>query len=87
MNEGAAGLLRESAIFPALIADRRLALEVAVIQSLAEALVAKLRSRDPLSERVHATKLEAGAAAISGVVQALLLRLRPGTRLGPTTAR
>jgi squalene synthase HpnC len=74
LNDGCADLLRQSAIFPGIIADRRLALEVAVIQSLAESLVRKLRTRDPLSERVHATKLEALAAAGSGILNALIRR-------------
>jgi squalene synthase HpnC len=81
LNEGCAGLLRESAVFPRMIADRRLALEVAVIQSLAESLVGKLRTRDPLSERVHATKPEALIAAGSGIVKALIQRAgRSGAR-------
>ncbi len=74
LNEGCARLLRESAVFPVIIADGRLALEVAVIQSLAEKLVAMLRTCDPLSERVHATKPEALVAAGSGIVKTLLQR-------------
>ena len=74
LNEGCAGLLRESSVFPAIIADRRLALEVAVIQSLAESLVRKLRAQDPLSGRVHATKPEALYAAGVGIVRAILQR-------------
>jgi hydroxysqualene synthase len=76
VNEGSADLLRQSAVFSGLIADTRLALEVAVIQSLAESLVGKLRSRDPLSERVHATKPEAAALALAGIVRGLLSRRR-----------
>ncbi len=49
-------LLDQSAPFSASIRDVRLALEVAVIQALARRLVAMLRTRDPLSERVHLTK-------------------------------
>jgi hypothetical protein len=45
-----------------------------VIQSLAEKLVGMLRTRDPLSERVHATKPEALVAAGSGVAKTLLQR-------------
>ena len=47
------GLLATSRAFAGAIHDRRLALEVAIIQRLAEDLVQKLRQRDPLSERVH----------------------------------
>ena len=46
-------LLEQSRPFAGEIADRRLALEVGVIQTLAESLVIRLTRRDPLSERVH----------------------------------
>lgn len=77
------GLLRDSAVFPAVIADTRLALEVAVIQSLAERLATRLRRSDPLSERVHASKAETLAGATSGIARALWARrgrqhARPG---------
>jgi squalene synthase HpnC len=55
-------LLDDSAAFSARIKDFRLAMEVAVIQSLARRLVALLKRRDPLSERVHL-----GAGAVAGV--------------------
>ncbi|MBV9076454.1 MAG: squalene synthase HpnC [Methylobacteriaceae bacterium] len=71
-----AGLLRESAVFPALIADRRLALEVGIIQGLAERLVGKLRRRDPLSEGVHAGKAEALAVAGISLLRTMLQRKR-----------
>ncbi|WP_066650127.1 MULTISPECIES: squalene synthase HpnC [Sphingomonas] len=58
------GLLVQSAAFSAMIRDRRLAVEVAVIQRLAESLTRRLITRDPLSERVHHSKPEmAGLAA------------------------
>jgi hydroxysqualene synthase len=52
-------LLDQSRPFAAEIVDRRLGLEVAVIQRLAEDLTQRLRFRDPLWERVHHTKSEA----------------------------
>jgi squalene synthase HpnC len=55
-------LLDQSAAFSSHIRDFRLALEVAVIQSLARRLVALLMRRDPLSEPVHL-----GAGAVAGV--------------------
>jgi phytoene/squalene synthetase len=70
-------LLRDSAVFPTVIADTRLALEVAVIQSLAEKLATRLRRSDPLSERVHATKIEALAGATGGILRALWARRGP----------
>lgn len=52
-------LLAEAAPFARAIRDRRLGVEVAVIQRLAVSLAARLRRRDPLSERVHHGKAEA----------------------------
>jgi squalene synthase HpnC len=51
-------LLSTSRPFAGQIKDRRLALEVSVIQTLAEDLTARLLIRDPLSERVHHRKSE-----------------------------
>jgi squalene synthase HpnC len=61
-------LLDQSARFSAMIADRRLAAEVAIIHRLAVSLCGRLETRDPLSERVHhrpweAALLATGAAA------------------------
>ncbi len=65
-------LLAESAPFAKTIRDRRLGIEVAVIQRLAVSLAARLRRRDPLSERVHHGKAEAlllaSAAALGRLV-------------------
>jgi squalene synthase HpnC len=77
-----AGLLSDSAVFPSQISDRRLRLEVAVIQSLAEALNAKLGRRDPLSERVHASKAEALALAARGILRGLMTRRRVPPGIG-----
>jgi hydroxysqualene synthase len=52
------GLLAQSKPFAGRIKDRRLALEVSMIQTFAEDLDRKLMRRDPLSERVHHRKLE-----------------------------
>lgn len=59
-------LLDRSRAFAGQIADRRLALEVGVIQALAESLVARLLRRDPLSERVHHHPVEMLALAVRG---------------------
>ncbi len=61
-----ATLLDQSRSFVDRISDRRLALEVGVIQALAESLVIRLTRRDPLSERVHHHPVEAIACALSG---------------------
>jgi len=52
------GLLEQSRPFASGIKDGRLAYEVAAIQRLAEGLTRKLIHHDPLSERVHHTRLE-----------------------------
>jgi squalene synthase HpnC len=58
------GLLAQSAAFARTVGDGRLALEVAVIQRLAIDLSARLKTRDPLAERVVHRKVEAlGLAA------------------------
>jgi squalene synthase HpnC len=61
-------LLAQSRRFAREIKDRRLALEVAVIQRLAEDLTARLHRRDPLSERVHHRKGEAIRLALGAVI-------------------
>jgi squalene synthase HpnC len=72
------GLLETSRPFASQIVDARLALEVTVIQKLAESLTRRLIHRDPLSERTHHRPIEAlgvAALAFGGFVGAL-----PGRR-------
>jgi squalene synthase HpnC len=71
-------LLSEAKPFSGRIRDFRLALEVSVIQRLAESLVRRLSRRDPLSERVHHRPLE--ALAFAGIAAAGFLIHRPATR-------
>jgi squalene synthase HpnC len=59
-------LLEQSRPFAGAIVDRRLALEVGVIQQLAESLAGRLMRRDPLSERVHHHPVEAICLALGG---------------------
>lgn len=68
------GLLEQSAGFSALIRDRRLAAEVAVIQRLAISLCDRLETHDPLSERVHHRKMEVALLSILAAVPTLLRR-------------
>jgi hydroxysqualene synthase len=70
-----ASLLDESRPFADRIVDRRLALEVGVIQTLAESLVQRLMRRDPLSERVHHRPVEAAALALLGSAGVAVRRL------------
>ena len=62
-------LLSESDGFAAAIADMRLGLEVAVINTLAHRLTRILKVRDPLSERVHLS-----VPAVAGVTLLGMLR-------------
>ena len=61
-------LLRHSRPFTAGIEDSRLALEVAVIQTFAERLVAMLKHRDPLSQRVHLGKAGVAGFGVLGLL-------------------
>jgi phytoene/squalene synthetase len=72
-------LLTHSRVFAGQIRDRRLALEVSVIQALAEDLCAKLMRRDPLSERVHHRKIEALLRA-AGTAARFFAQPRGGAR-------
>jgi hydroxysqualene synthase len=67
-------LLQRSAPFAAHIRDGRLSAEVAVIQRLAEDLTGLLLSRDPLSERVHHTKLRAASLATRAMLANMFTR-------------
>jgi squalene synthase HpnC len=80
LAERTRGLLETSRPFAGQIRDARLALEVSVIQSLAEDLAAKLMRRDPLRERVHHTKLEAMALLMGAVIR---FYTRPRTNRTP----
>ena len=51
-------LLNESKSLCAEVKDFRLGLDIAVIQAFADKIVGMLKERDPLSERVHLSKLE-----------------------------
>jgi squalene synthase HpnC len=73
-------LLDEARPFAGAIRDRRLALEVSVIQTLAEDLTKRLTMRDPLSERVHHTRGEMPGLmmkALAGFTFARFLTARP----------
>ncbi|MBS0517787.1 MAG: squalene synthase HpnC [Proteobacteria bacterium] len=73
-------LLDLSRPFAGGIVDLRLALEVGVIQTLAESLTMRLSRRDPLSQRVHHRAIEALPLAAYGAVGVAAGRL--GRRLG-----
>lgn len=66
--ERTGGLLAESAAFAPGIRALRLAMEVGVIQGMAEHLLGLLQSRDPLAERVALGKAGFAFAALGGLV-------------------
>lgn len=70
------GLLAESRAFPGAIRDRRMGVEVAIIQRLAEDLAARLIRRDPLSERVHHRRAEAAWLAVRAAAGQIVARRR-----------
>ena len=77
LTNRARGLLETSRPFAGLIRDRRLALEVSIIQTLAEDLTKRLLARDPLCERVHHKRSEMPALLLRGVNHFVSARLRP----------
>ncbi|HEY2446547.1 MAG TPA: squalene synthase HpnC [Rhizomicrobium sp.] len=79
-------LLEQSRLFAAQIANRRLALEVSVIQRLAESLNRRLLARDPLSERVHHRTIEAVGLALLATVEFLSAgRRKASASIAPQT--
>ena len=81
------GLARRTAVlldvsrpFAAGIRDVRLAYEVALIQRLAESLVARLIRFDPLSERVHNRPVEIAGLALLALGDRLAGRGRAGAK-------
>ena len=68
-------LLDVSRPFVRGIRDGRLALEVGVIQALAEDLCRGLMARDPLSQTVHHDKAKMGAIALGAMLKTSLARL------------
>lgn len=77
------GLLAESAVFPGQVRDIRLAMNVAAIQKLAEKLTAGLLLRDPLSEKVHASKAGFILTALGAAGAVLARRALPlGSQTG-----
>jgi len=69
-------LLPQAAQLPRLVKDLRLGVETAVIAAVAHKLNRWLLDRDPLSERVHLTRIEALWLAGGAVVPELLRRWR-----------
>jgi hydroxysqualene synthase len=71
-------LLQESSGFAAMVGDFRLSLEVAVIAALARRILGLIKTRDPLSEHVHLTKIGAMGGVLAGVAAGSLARFARG---------
>jgi squalene synthase HpnC len=71
-------LLEVSRPFASQIRDLRLAVEVGVIQRMAESLLKRLFERDPLSQDVHHSRLEMAGVGLAGIGRTL--RERVGAR-------
>ncbi|MDE2364270.1 MAG: squalene synthase HpnC [Hyphomicrobiales bacterium] len=70
-------LLDESAAFPSQVRNLRLAMNVAAIQRLAERLTQGLLVRDPLSQKVHASKASFVITAALAASATALARANP----------
>jgi squalene synthase HpnC len=79
-------LLGESDGFAVLINDRRLGLEVSVINTLAHRLTRLLMVRDPLSQRVHLAVPAVAGWTLAGVLAGTMRRLGRHSAL-PQTPR
>ena len=77
LAERTQGLLADARPLAASVRDLRLALEIGVIQRLAESLTRRLIRRDPLSERVHHRPIEALGVALLGAAGVLGHRRTP----------
>jgi len=78
-------LLGDSDFFPLLINDRRLSLEVSVINTLAHRLTRILTTRDPLSERVHLSVPAIAGLTMIGILSGASRRL--GRRFSATSQK
>jgi hydroxysqualene synthase len=80
-------LLCESDVFPLLINDRRLALEVSVINTLAHRLTRILKSRDSLRDRVHLSLPAVVGLTIVGILAGVSRRLGRRSSAATETSR
>jgi len=78
-------LLHESELLTVHVADVRLGCEISVIQTFAREILALLKVRDPLSERVHLSKLELVGYSLSGLAGGLWRRATGSAPLSRST--
>jgi squalene synthase HpnC len=70
-----AALLDSTPPLSALVADRRLSLEIAAIERMAAVLVRRLRTRDPLRDEARLGRLGLAFAGLGGVAAGFLRQL------------
>lgn len=70
--DGVGSLMRTARLLPANLANRRLAMESAVIVRLADRLTALLRAGDPIAGRVALSKRDFMGCGVRGIVAGLL---------------
>ena len=71
-------LLGDSLGFAGAIGDLRLSLEVTVITVLAQRILRLIKTRDPLSDNVHLTKIGIIQCTLAGLAAGSLARLAGG---------
>jgi hydroxysqualene synthase len=71
-------LLRDSLGFAGMIGDFRLSLEVAVITALAQRILRLIKTRDPLADNVHLTKIGVMGGTLAGVAAGTFTRVARG---------
>jgi squalene synthase HpnC len=81
----AEALLKEAAPFSSAIRDHRLAIEVAIIHRLAVSLAARLKSCDPLADRMHHNRLETAQLAARAAIAQLWHRTMGRWTMGRRT--
>jgi squalene synthase HpnC len=74
LTMGVERLLKESLALAPQVVNMRLALEIGVIQTYAEKILAMLKTRDPLSERVHLNKWQTMGFLLTSLAGGLLRR-------------
>jgi hypothetical protein len=67
--------LEASRGFAGQVRDGRLAMEIGAIHRLAESLVRRLCQRDPMSDELHHSRLEALGVGLVGIGQTIGARL------------
>ncbi|MDB5653684.1 MAG: Squalene/phytoene synthase [Tardiphaga sp.] len=78
-------LLRQSDVLTVQVADIRLGCEISVIDSYAREILKLLKVRDPLSERVHLSKMELVGYGLSGLFGGLWRRATGSAALSRST--